>query len=129
MEMIWILIGYLAAVNLTAYGYFGLDKRRAREGGWRISENFLLLLAFCGGWPGAKLAQRRFRHKTRKRPFATLLNAIPLIWMAILALPLAMSQLSVVPPLMASWVATESWAATEEISERRTPRFFRSVGP
>lgn len=32
------------------------------------------MLALLGGWAGAKLAQGRFRHKTRKEPFRSLLN-------------------------------------------------------
>ena len=43
---------------------------------WRISESTLLAVAFFGGWPGAKYGQRKFRHKTRKQPFATQLNAV-----------------------------------------------------
>ena len=32
-------------------------------------ERTLHLLALLGGWPGAILARRRFRHKTMKVPF------------------------------------------------------------
>ena len=48
-----------------------------------MPEKTLLLLALLGGWPLAKLAQRRFRHKTRKQPFATLLNLVPFAWMGL----------------------------------------------
>jgi uncharacterized membrane protein YsdA (DUF1294 family) len=63
-------------MNLLAFGFFGWDKHRARTGGWRVPERTLLSLALFGGSVGAKLAQRRFRHKTRKQPFAAYLNAI-----------------------------------------------------
>jgi uncharacterized membrane protein YsdA (DUF1294 family) len=62
------------------FALFGLDKSRAVQGGWRIPERTLLMIAFLGGWPGAKVAQRGFRHKTRKQPFARLLNLVPVGW-------------------------------------------------
>ena len=66
---------YLALINLAVYGAYAHDKQMAIERGWRVSENTLLALALFGGAFGAKLAQRKFRHKTRKQPFAALLNA------------------------------------------------------
>jgi uncharacterized membrane protein YsdA (DUF1294 family) len=34
-----------------------------------VSERTLHLMAFLGGWPGAYLGQRQFRHKTQKMSF------------------------------------------------------------
>lgn len=66
-----IALGYLV-MSVVAFVAYGIDKRAAREGGRRISEATLLMMGLLGGWPGALLAQRRFRHKTRKQPFRTL---------------------------------------------------------
>ena len=74
---------WLVVVNALTYGAFAADKDRAIRGAWRISEQSLLLLALAGVWVGAKLAQGRFRHKTRKQPFATLLNLVPLVWIGV----------------------------------------------
>lgn len=74
--MAGLLAGYLAAVNLAAFAAFGLDKHRARTGGWRIPEARLLGLAAAGGGVGAAAAQRLFRHKTTKEPFASRLRLI-----------------------------------------------------
>lgn len=67
---------YAVAANIFAFACFGIDKRRAETGTWRISEASLSRTALFGGWVGAKLGQRMFRHKTRKQPFAGMLNAI-----------------------------------------------------
>lgn len=45
----------------------------------RVPEADLLALAFIGGTPGAFLARRLFRHKTRKQPFSTWLWLITVI--------------------------------------------------
>jgi uncharacterized membrane protein YsdA (DUF1294 family) len=66
------VIGYLSLVavaSLVSFVAYGFDKRRAATGGRRVPERTLLLLAFLGGWPGSILAQRHFRHKTRKLEF------------------------------------------------------------
>lgn len=71
--------GLAILVNLLAFALFGLDKRRARRGQWRVPERNLLTLAVLGGSVGAKIGQRVFRHKTSKQPFAGILNAICLM--------------------------------------------------
>jgi uncharacterized membrane protein YsdA (DUF1294 family) len=67
---------YLATINLVAFAVYGLDKRAAVRGGWRVRESTLLLLAFAGGSVGAVAAQQLLRHKTRKEPFRTVLFTI-----------------------------------------------------
>jgi uncharacterized membrane protein YsdA (DUF1294 family) len=66
----------LLTVNLVTVLRYWQDKKRARAGAWRVPESTLLGLAAVGGSPGALLACRLFRHKTRKQPFATLLLLI-----------------------------------------------------
>jgi uncharacterized membrane protein YsdA (DUF1294 family) len=56
-------------LSLVTFIRYGQDKARARRNQRRISERSLLMLGLAGGWPGALLAQRLFRHKTSKRPF------------------------------------------------------------
>ncbi|MGE5422715.1 MAG: DUF1294 domain-containing protein [Ignavibacteriales bacterium] len=60
---------YLIFVNLAAFGLFALDKRRAQQGGWRISERNLLLSAVLGGSIGALSSMYLLRHKTRHWKF------------------------------------------------------------
>jgi uncharacterized membrane protein YsdA (DUF1294 family)/cold shock CspA family protein len=71
------LAGRLSAVILGAYGVasilaflaYKFDKSAAQRGHWRTKESSLLLLGLAGGWPGAFIAQRVLRHKSRKRSF------------------------------------------------------------
>jgi len=77
----WLL---LIAMNGAAFAAFGVDKRRALEGRWRVRERDLLLLALLGGVAGAWLGRWYFRHKTRKLSFSVALYAITALQGAIL---------------------------------------------
>ncbi|WP_414434307.1 DUF1294 domain-containing protein [Alloalcanivorax venustensis] len=63
------LAGFYTLGSVVTFLFYGLDKRAATRGGWRTSEARLHLFELLGGWPGALLAQRVFRHKTRKAEF------------------------------------------------------------
>ncbi|RKD21766.1 hypothetical protein BEP19_14180 [Ammoniphilus oxalaticus] len=69
--MSWLkwVSGYWFVLNIVTYFCFGLDKRRARRGRWRIPEATLFLLTACGGALGALRGMNDFRHKTRKWQF------------------------------------------------------------
>ncbi len=63
-------------LNVWTFMLFGIDKIRAEEGSWRISEGSLLFCAFFGGSIGAYVGRAIFRHKTRKQPFSSELHQI-----------------------------------------------------
>ncbi|MDB5738928.1 MAG: cold-shock protein [Sphingomonas bacterium] len=67
---------FLLTINLWTILRFRQDKAFAIAGARRIPEAKLLGLALIGGTPGALLARRIFRHKTRKEPFSTQLLVI-----------------------------------------------------
>lgn len=73
--ILWAIPAF-AALNAWTVLCFWQDKRRAIAGARRIPEGNLLGLALIGGSPGALLARRWFRHKTRKEPFSTQLLLI-----------------------------------------------------
>jgi uncharacterized membrane protein YsdA (DUF1294 family) len=76
---------YLVASIATAIAY-SRDKAAAERGAWRTRERTLHVLALAGGWPGALVAQKVFRHKSRKPAFrlafwaTVILNCAALIW-------------------------------------------------
>ena len=80
-----VLVLYLAASVTTAVVY-RIDKSAAQGGRWRTAESTLHMLALIGGWPGALIAQRLFRHKSRKPSFqagflfTVALNCAVLLW-------------------------------------------------
>lgn len=65
-----IVLTYLELINLVSFVLYGVDKRRARRGRWRIPESALILVAVIGGSVGALGGMYLFRHKTRKPRFA-----------------------------------------------------------
>lgn len=83
-----LLIGIYLLASLVAVVLYRLDKAAARRDRRRIRESTLHLVAVMGGWPGALLARRWFRHKTRKQPFGVILwgcvalNVGLLAWLA-----------------------------------------------
>lgn len=66
---IQIVILWHATVSTLTLGVYFLDKRAAVRGAHRIPEARLHALALLGGWPGALLAMRLFKHKRRKAAF------------------------------------------------------------
>ena len=69
--MVWVLV--IAAVYLlasaAAFVLYWVDKRAARRGDRRVQERTLHIAELLGGWPGAFVAQRMLRHKTRDTRF------------------------------------------------------------
>ncbi|MEK9952356.1 MAG: DUF1294 domain-containing protein [Curvibacter sp.] len=69
MARVLALAAVYLLMSLCTYAVYAADKRAAQQGRQRVPERTLHLLALLGGWPGAWLAQRRLRHKTRKTGF------------------------------------------------------------
>ena len=76
---------YYICVNIIAFILYGLDKKYAREGRWRIPEKTLLGIAMIGGAAGAWIGMQTFRHKTKHMSFRTLvpLFAVVHVWIII----------------------------------------------
>ncbi|MBP1532101.1 MAG: DUF1294 domain-containing protein [Alphaproteobacteria bacterium] len=60
---------HLVCINAVTFIAYGVDKRAAKHGEWRVSEAKLHSLEFLGGWVGAYIAQKVFHHKSKKRSY------------------------------------------------------------
>lgn len=56
-------------MNILSFLLMYSDKRRAKNGKWRIPEKTLFLFAACFGALGGVLGMRLLRHKTRHWQF------------------------------------------------------------
>ena len=74
---------YLIFINIVTFLVYGIDKWKAKQGSWRISEATLLILAVIGGTNGALLGMQVWRHKTMHKKCK---YGLPLILLAQIAL-------------------------------------------
>ena len=77
------LLYYLIVINILTFAVYGIDKWKAKQGSWRISEATLLMPAVIGGTIGALLGMQVWRHKTMHKKFK---YGLPLILLAQIAL-------------------------------------------
>ncbi|NLB80274.1 MAG: DUF1294 domain-containing protein [Clostridiaceae bacterium] len=79
-----ILLLYFIIINIIGLVLFGLDKRRAKRGAWRVRERDLFLVAIAGGSLGGLLGMYLFRHKTQHLKFKLGFPLIILLQLALL---------------------------------------------
>lgn len=60
---------YLIVINVITFFAYGIDKKKAIDNKWRISESRLIGLAMLGGSVGALCGIHIFHHKVRKPKF------------------------------------------------------------
>ncbi len=85
----WMLPAAMLPMSVAAWMMYRDDKNRAAAGRWRVTETELHGLELFGGWPGAFLAQQKFRHKTRKLSYQAIFWSIVLLYQ-LLALDMVM---------------------------------------
>ena len=83
MNAIAIYLGIVLVLSLACFVAYGLDKRRAGNGSRRVPEQTLHILALLGGWSGALLGQRHFRHKTKKLSFLIVFWCVVVLHVAV----------------------------------------------
>ncbi len=83
MNWFYIIIGYLLLANVVTFITYGIDKYKAKNVKWRISEATLLLMAVFGGSVGAWLGMKAFHHKTMHKKFYIGMPAIIVLQIAL----------------------------------------------
>ena len=81
-----VLIYYLMVINIVTFLVYGIDKIKAKQGSWRISEATLLIFAVIGGSIGALLGMKVWHHKTMHKKFKYGLPLILLVQIVLLYL-------------------------------------------
>jgi len=79
------LLYYLIVINIVIFLVYGIDKWKAMQGSWRISEATLLILAVIGGSIGALLGMKIWHHKTMHNKFKYGLPLILIIQIILIA--------------------------------------------
>ena len=88
-EVPLLLVAAYGALSVVTFLVYAADKSAAEQGRWRTAESTLHGLAIMGGWPGALVARRVFRHKTTKQPFRSVFwvtvvaNCVALAWFVV----------------------------------------------
>ena len=82
-RMTQTIVYTLTCINVVTFLVYGIDKWKAKQGSWRISEVTLLTLAIIGGSIGALLGMQVWHHKTMHKKFK---YGLPLILLAQIAL-------------------------------------------
>ena len=78
------LLYYLIVINIVTFLVYGIDKWKAKQGSWRISEATLLILAVIGGCIGVLLGMKVWRHKTQHKKFRYGIPVIIIIQLVII---------------------------------------------
>ena len=69
MYLSYIVLIYLAVVNIVTFFLYGIDKWKAKRSKRRVPESTLLWWAALGGSVGALLGMKAYRHKTLHKKF------------------------------------------------------------
>ena len=63
--MKYAFIGYYIVITIIGFLVMGVDKAKAKNHKWRISEASLFIAALLGGSLGTTMGMLVFRHKTK----------------------------------------------------------------
>ena len=90
LMFLFVAATWYTLASVVTFAVYGYDKHRAKHDGWRVTERTLHTLEMAGGWPGAIVGQRRFKHKWRKSQYMLVFRLIvavhALVWMLLVVL-------------------------------------------
>jgi len=79
------IAGLYFTLSIVTFIAYVIDKSAAQNNRWRTKESTLHLFSLAGGWPGALVAQKTLRHKSKKQEFQTVFWVTVIFNCAILA--------------------------------------------
>ncbi|WP_067843388.1 DUF1294 domain-containing protein [Amphibacillus sediminis] len=79
-----VITFYLLLINIVGLMIMKIDKKRAKQHHWRISERTIWLIALIGGAIGVLLGMKTYRHKTKHTTFRFGLPVLALIQVSLL---------------------------------------------
>lgn len=82
--LLLFLVFHFVSINIVTIIAYWADKRAAKKGKWRVSEASLHTLELLGGWIGALIGQKIFRHKTKKREYQSVFWFLGLLQIVII---------------------------------------------
>ncbi len=94
--MYFIILGYLLIINIAGFASMGLDKQKAINNEYRISEKALFTIALLGGGIGSTIGMHHFRHKTKHWYFKYGFPAILVIQIVLIGIVIGMMKITVV---------------------------------
>jgi uncharacterized membrane protein YsdA (DUF1294 family)/cold shock CspA family protein len=65
------IVGLYFTSSIVTFLAYAIDKSAAQNDRWRTKESTLHFFGLVGGWPGALVAQKTLRHKSKKQEFQT----------------------------------------------------------
>lgn len=76
---------YLVVISIIGWILPYADKKRARDGSWRIPEKTLFIVAALGGSAAMYASMKKYRHKTKHKRFMIGIPCIMIVQAAIIA--------------------------------------------
>ena len=82
--IILVALAITAIMNIASFVLMGHDKKRARQGKWRVPEKALFLVTACFGGLGGVLGMKVFHHKTQHWYFKVFFPVLLIVQIALL---------------------------------------------
>lgn len=86
-QLPFVVFGIYLVASAVSFFVYARDKAAAKRAEWRTREITLHVLSLLGGWPGAFVAQKVLRHKSKKVSFqigfwvTVVINCVGLGWL------------------------------------------------
>ena len=84
--IILAVVAVVVIMNIVSFALMGHDKKRARQGKWRVPEKTLFLVTACFGGLGGVLGMKVFHHKTQHWYFKVFFPVLLIVQIVLLTI-------------------------------------------